>query len=439
MHEFGGTRRNVVRSLALILAAGAVLASARADASLGDCGQPVTNGSNPTATDCLYILKAAVGAQVCTPECVCDVNAAGGVTATDALTCLKKAVGQNVTLDCGPGCVGSTTTLPPTTTTTTTLPQGQSAELVVFTKSSGSYALADLAGTWDVNTLATGPGAPYWSRGSLTVQPDGDFSGSISDIDGANENVSGTLAISGKGIVTCTSLQCPVQFQGGMDAGKSVMAITFTWDDGTTELLIGTKRGGSYAQADLAGTWGVHDLLSNPGEASWERGVFNIGTDGAASGNLTGSDGSSDSVSATIKLSSRGALTCTSGCYPTMKGALDGAKRVAAFTFTGDLGAANLMLMCSQGASYAQADLAGAWRVNALVSGDDAPLWKRGGITIQSNGDFSGTLTRSSGGSEDASGTFALNSKGIVTIGDDRDFHCALDALKTVFVCTNSD
>lgn len=70
-----------------------------------DCGLPVTNGPNPTASDCLYMLRTAVGAVTCTPQCICDVNAAGGVTAADALLCLRKAVGQNVTLDCGPGCV----------------------------------------------------------------------------------------------------------------------------------------------------------------------------------------------------------------------------------------------------------------------------------------------------------------------------------------------
>jgi hypothetical protein len=73
------------------------------------CGRPVTSGANPTASDCLYILKAAVGAETCTPECICDVNAAGGVTASDALLCLKKAVGQDVTLDCGPACAVTNT------------------------------------------------------------------------------------------------------------------------------------------------------------------------------------------------------------------------------------------------------------------------------------------------------------------------------------------
>lgn len=68
------------------------------------CGRPVTSGASPTASDCLHILRTAVGSTTCTPECICDVNASGEVTAGDALQCLRKAVGQNVTLDCGPEC-----------------------------------------------------------------------------------------------------------------------------------------------------------------------------------------------------------------------------------------------------------------------------------------------------------------------------------------------
>ena len=75
-----------------------------------------------------------------------------------------------------------------------------------------------------------------------------------------------------------------------------------------------------------------------------------------------------------------------------------GGKSIGAMTFTDDFGAANLLVVCRQGDSYAAADLAGTWQINALTSGDDAPLWSRGGITVQSNGDFSGTLARSSGG-----------------------------------------
>ncbi len=89
-----------------------------AHAAQGDCSQPITNGENPTASDCLFILQAAVGSQVCTPECICDTSGGGGITASDALICLKKAVGQAVTLNCP--CATTTTSSTVTTSTTTT-------------------------------------------------------------------------------------------------------------------------------------------------------------------------------------------------------------------------------------------------------------------------------------------------------------------------------
>jgi len=69
-------------------------------ADLGDCSQPVTTGAGPTATDCLYILRAAVGTRTCSPECICAPKGTLPTKATDALLCLRKAVGQDVTLSC---------------------------------------------------------------------------------------------------------------------------------------------------------------------------------------------------------------------------------------------------------------------------------------------------------------------------------------------------
>jgi hypothetical protein len=99
----------VFAALSIAAAAGPALAAQ------GDCCQPVTNGSGPTASDCLFILKTAVGSETCDPTCICSPDGNGNVTASDALLCLKKAVGQGVTLTCS--CDGTTTT----STTTTTL------------------------------------------------------------------------------------------------------------------------------------------------------------------------------------------------------------------------------------------------------------------------------------------------------------------------------
>ena len=95
------------RLFASIAAAAFALAltSSAALAANGDCGQPVSNGAGPVATDCLFILQAAVGAQTCSPVCVCDLNGSGGnPNATDALSCLNASVGVPGLLNCPVPC-----------------------------------------------------------------------------------------------------------------------------------------------------------------------------------------------------------------------------------------------------------------------------------------------------------------------------------------------
>jgi hypothetical protein len=67
------------------------------------CGDPVsdTTVGVVTASDALFLLRAAVGEHRCA-LCVCDVNDDGGITATDALLTLAVAVGQPVSLTCPP-------------------------------------------------------------------------------------------------------------------------------------------------------------------------------------------------------------------------------------------------------------------------------------------------------------------------------------------------
>jgi hypothetical protein len=89
------------------------------------CSQPNTSGPTPMASDCLFILRTAIGSSTCAPACICDTDGSGGTTASDALLCLNKAAGENVTLAC-PCDVATTTTQATTTSTilstTTTLP-----------------------------------------------------------------------------------------------------------------------------------------------------------------------------------------------------------------------------------------------------------------------------------------------------------------------------
>jgi hypothetical protein len=79
-----------------------------AHADLGDCAQPVTTGSEPAVTDCLFILQSAVGLTQCEPECICDVDGSAAVSVVDAQLCLALVTGQGVASACP--CETPTTT-----------------------------------------------------------------------------------------------------------------------------------------------------------------------------------------------------------------------------------------------------------------------------------------------------------------------------------------
>jgi len=110
-----------MRILSALVLYALLLAPASAQAQ--QCAQPLTTGENPTASDCLFILKAAVGTEVCVVECVCAPSGTLPVKATDALLCLNAAVGGSAPLNC-PCEPTTTSTTVSTTTTTITLPPG---------------------------------------------------------------------------------------------------------------------------------------------------------------------------------------------------------------------------------------------------------------------------------------------------------------------------
>jgi hypothetical protein len=107
-----------ITAAALVACGWIAAAPTQAAAALGDCGQPVSNGDKPVATDALSILVSAVTPpNLCPPgsgafdACVCDVDGNGATLASDALVTLQVAVGvpgRQLMCDC------------PTTTSTTT-------------------------------------------------------------------------------------------------------------------------------------------------------------------------------------------------------------------------------------------------------------------------------------------------------------------------------
>jgi hypothetical protein len=147
-HAQGFSLAIAALSVAVLLAGSATLASA----DQGDCAQPVSSGPNPVATDCLFILRAAVGLLTCDPLCICDPNASGGnPNATDSLVCLNAAVGVPDLLNCD--CGGGTTTTTVGGSTTTTIDGGTTT-----TVDGGTTTTTD-GGSTTTTTIGGGAGA----------------------------------------------------------------------------------------------------------------------------------------------------------------------------------------------------------------------------------------------------------------------------------------
>lgn len=419
----------------LVLSVAALCVMARASgasAALGECGQPQAGG--PVASDALEILYTSVGTSDCGgfDPCICDVNSSGGTTASDALLVLRKAVGENLSLVCP--CVVTTST---TTTTSTTLPEPVlTTEMFVLLKRGGTYSTSDLTGTWDINALGAGKDNS-WQRGSLTVASDGKFTGRIEQDDGLEDDLSGRLAVSSDGVVTCPS-GCGSSFGAALDSGKSVLAATMTPEQGNATLMVLTKRGASYSQANLTGSWRLNALVAGPGEPAWSRGAVDIAAGGTVSGTLRESDGSLDPLAQTWTLSGNGAITCSGSCDVGLAGNLESQKDVAALTGKRPDGSTYLAVAAKQAGGYTSADLFGTWALNSLATGEESPWWSRGTITVDVGGGFSGTIRGSDGSQTPTSGTFLVSSDGIVTSTESATFECGTDAGKTVVVCTES-
>ena len=121
-----------------------------------------------------------------------------------------------------------------------------------FCKAATIFATEDLAGLWENNSLASGPGAPWWLRGPITITSNGSFSGTFEEYNSDPDGVSGSFSISSDGVLSSNDIN--PDFRAVMDLGKTVIIGTNTWDEeeaGTTEIITLLKKAGSYSLVPL--------------------------------------------------------------------------------------------------------------------------------------------------------------------------------------------
>ncbi len=130
-------------------------------------------------------------------------------------------------------------------------PTGQAVVLRLLTRKAASYSMADLAGTWQMNSLASGPGAPWWERTTITTSRKGQFTSYGTEDGGAVDGAYGTFSISPGGVIYLVTRKKSRTVVGVMDATKTVFVGTSTWtgnkDAGTAELFVSTKSASASA------------------------------------------------------------------------------------------------------------------------------------------------------------------------------------------------
>lgn len=325
--------------------------------------------------------------------------------------------------------------VPPSVTVTVA---GASASAQAFA-AAATYATADLAGGWEINTLASGPGAPWWFRGRATIAADGAFTGTFDDNAGNSDPASGTFGLSTQDELT---LSVNATARGSIDLDRTVMAFTATWQDGsgTTELGVALKAAGSYAAADLAGTWEVNSLATGPGAPWWERARAVIAADGSFTASTTESDGTTGTITGpagALALAANGVITAGGQS----RGALDAGRTVAVVTdtwATGSPGTTEMKLWVKVGTGYALADLAGTWKGYAIASGSGEPWWERLDLTVAADGSWSASALYSDASTDTATGSVTIDSGGVVGIVGRPSFRGVMDAGKTVIVATET-
>lgn len=253
-------------------------------------------------------------------------------------------------------------------------------QLMLGLKQLGANSVSDLAGNWDLHSIASGPGAPWWMRGRLAIASDGSFTGNLTEQGGTPEPVSGSFALTPDGVL---SLSVAGLAEGALDAGRTVFALTNTWTGfaaGTTELSLGVKLGASYVPADVAGTWELYSLATGPGAPWWSRGQITIAANGSYSGTQSRSDGSSGPMSGTMTLASDGTLTRAGST--TARGSLDAGRSVMLWTDTwtsGSPGTSEIFVGVRTGGSTTDAPTAMA----ALALEPLRPNPARGGAVVR--------------------------------------------------------
>lgn len=199
------------------------------------------------------------------------------------------------------------------------------------------YEQSDLAGTWRSFRLTVSDDGTehYHERNVLPVASNGTFSGATStetDSSGSattGSGGSGTLQLSSTGNVMATGVP---EFQGVLDAGKTVISFVDTDIGGAEQAGLMVKQGSDYETSDLRGVWRsfLLTVAADGSENYQDRGEICIQNNGAYKATFVESGGDSGTDAGTFVVNTTTGVLSISGSS-TFSGALDAGKTVAGF------------------------------------------------------------------------------------------------------------
>lgn len=299
--------------------------------------------------------------------------------------------------------------------------------------------LSELAGTWIYNALSSGTDS-RWSRGTITVQDDGSFTLSGTDVNADNIGYSGSFSVNSNWLAMVSPASSNSVCQ--VDMGKTLLVCTQTEADNAVSLIVAAKEGlDSFSQADLTGTWEFNGLSSGE-QNQWLRSTLTVKEDGTFIEQQSNSSGAKKTETGTLSISpSDGEITencplCTDARQYTI---MDSGKAFLVTTSTDGSGAPQLGVFSRKGGPFSLTDLAGIWQMSSLASAD-APVWKDAEVTILPNGTFTLLGTESDGSTLNSSGRLSISPEGVVTCPSCREssFRMVMGSGKTSIVGTDT-
>lgn len=309
--------------------------------------------------------------------------------------------------------------------------------------------VADLAGTWELNTVGSeldfpGPYASWWSRGTFTIDSDGVFSGELIGSDGSSAAKSITFSIASNGKITAKGSpgsEVPTSFECVMDSGKTVIVCTAgTERSEWTELMLLTRKAAGYNSDDLPGIWEMNSLTAP--DQGWSRGTLIVSGGGIFSGTDISWDDPAkpDPVSGSLSFAEDGRITVSiDGVAYAPRCVMDSGKTVIVCTGTTEEGRHDLLVLTKRDTPYILDDVAGPWKITTF--GIPGLRWQRGTLTMEDDGSFTSRVKSQDGSSDSVSGILSITSTYEISVtGPDipPTLRCVLDEDKTVMICTGT-